>query len=244
MRATIPGSLVPKMPPKHASPQTRCLQAGRTEITAGIIISVRVNMPLSENIFEYVRDKHGLFASWAAWPDPGVKPKSNMEDLSIFEPPKLKDTLETLHNDYVLVALNISTTEINTPLSNFHGQNGEVYKARYALSGTPLWGSYMTDILKDFQEPDSSKVEKIIKKDPSLIFPHLDFFREEISVLGNSKTTLVAFGGLVYSILNDHLSTEFSISKIDHYAVRSSKEKYREKVLAQIANLNSINSQN
>ncbi len=65
-------------------------------------------MAISENIFEYVRDNHGLFASWAVWPDPGVKPKSNMEDLSIFEPPKLKETLEALHNDYVLVALNIS----------------------------------------------------------------------------------------------------------------------------------------
>ena len=38
-------------------------------------------MAISENIFEYVRDNHGLFASWAVWPDPGVKPKSNMEDL-------------------------------------------------------------------------------------------------------------------------------------------------------------------
>ena len=105
-------------------------------------------------------------------------------------------------------------------------------------------GKLYTDILKDFQEPDSSKVEKVIKKDSSLIIPHLDFFREEMSVLGSSNTTLVAFGGLVYSILNDHLSTEFSIAKIDHYAVRSSKEKYRKKVLSQIANLDSMSSQN
>ena len=201
-------------------------------------------MAISENIFEYVRDRYGLFASWAVWPEPGIKPKSNMEDLSIFEPPRLKKTLEALHNDYVLVALNISTIEIKTPLSNFHGQNGEVYKARYALSDTPLWGSYMTDILKDFPEPDSSKVEKVIKNDPSLIIPHLNFFREEMSMLGNKDTTLVAFGGLVYSILSDHLSAEFSVAKIDHYAVRLSKEKYRKKVLAQIANLDPMRTQN
>lgn len=192
-------------------------------------------MPVSSETFDYVKDKHGLFASWAVWPDPGIKPKSNMEDLSIFMPPKLKDTLSVLHNNYILVGLNISTKEIRIPLSNFHGQNGEVYKARAALRDTPLWGSYMTDILKDFQEPDSSKVEKSIKTDPSLVIPHLDFFREEVALLGNRNVTLVAFGRITYSILSDHLSAEFNIETIDHYAVRSSAEKYREKVRVQIS---------
>lgn len=191
-------------------------------------------MPISPELFEAVKARYGYFASWAAWSPPGDKPKSNMEDLSIFHTPQLASTLKELGNEYALVALNISTKEIAYPLSNFHGQNGEVYKARHALAGTPLWGSYMTDFFKNFPEPDSSKVEGIIRKNPRIIEPHVQLFREEIAILGNQNIKIVAFGSLVYSLLKECLSDEFSVYKIDHYAVRLEKNRYREKVWSQI----------
>jgi hypothetical protein len=34
--------------------------------------------------FEFIKEKHGGYASWAIWAYEGGKPKENMGDLSIF----------------------------------------------------------------------------------------------------------------------------------------------------------------
>lgn len=192
-------------------------------------------MPISETTFNYVKENFGLFASWAVWSEVVDRPKSNMGDLSIFENPQLTDTLKILNNKFILVGLNISTIDIKIPLSNFHGENGEVYKARFALKDTPLWGGYMTDIIKDFKEPDSTKIVKFLKNNPDFITTHIDNFCNELTSISAEDPILVAFGNDVYSILQKFFSDEYQIIKIPHYAARYGKEKYRENVLSQLS---------
>ena len=182
---------------------------------------------ISVEKFNLVRERFGLFASWAIWAEANRTPKSNMGDLSIFEETQLHRTLTHLHVNYILIGLNISTIEITTPLSNFHGTNGEVYKARFALQGTALWGGYMTDIIKDFQESDSKKLVSHLKSNPEFERENIADFRNEIAVLEASKPTLVAFGNDVFEILHRHFSKHYKIIKIPHYAWRVNKEVYR-----------------
>lgn len=192
-------------------------------------------MNIDREKFNAIKNNNGTFASWAIWPDPGERVKSNMEDLSLFEDLKLDETLRYIHSNFILIGLNISTKDISIPLSNFHGQNGEVYKLRHALKGTKLWGSYMTDIIKDFKEPDSLKIEKYFKNNPEELKDHINLFRNELKYVGSDKSVLVAMGGYVHDILKS-TGFENAIIKIPHYGVRWNKEKYRECVISALSN--------
>jgi hypothetical protein len=186
---------------------------------------------ISRSVFNHVLEKNANFASWAVWAKAGLRPKSNMGDLSCFSPERIEEMLPLLHTDFVLVGLNISTIDITIPLSNFHGENGEVYKARYALDGTPLWGAYMTDIIKNFKEPDSTKILRALKADPSLERMHVNLFREELSAIGAEGAALVAFGAGVFDILNRHFRSQFRLMRIPHYASKCNKETYKANVI-------------
>jgi hypothetical protein len=103
--------------------------------------------------FAEIRERFGHFASWAVWADEGKNPKDNIEDLSILNPNMNPKLLDTLHGNTILLGLNISR-RIECPLGNFHDsrQMANDFKIRYALKNTCYWGSYMTDIIKDFEE--------------------------------------------------------------------------------------------
>ena len=49
--------------------------------------------------------------------------------------------------------------------SNFHSSSSTAqdYKIRYALKDTKFWGSYMTDIIKNFPEKHSNLMLEIYK---------------------------------------------------------------------------------
>ena len=105
---------------------------------------------MDKNTFELIKSKYGLHASWAIWDEEGNTPKSNMDDLSFFEEDQI---LTKLNPNIVLVGLNFSVSGIvQKTFQNFHGQGGGAFKIRYALKNTAFWGSYMTDIIKDFPE--------------------------------------------------------------------------------------------
>ena len=124
-------------------------------------------MSISRDRFELVKEKYGLHASWAVWPDIGDTPKSNTGDLSIFDDP---DVVSILNPNIVLVGLNFSKSGVVTnSFQNFHGSGGGAYKIRYALQGTPLWGAYMTDIIKDFPEEESKNVMSYLNANPSVV---------------------------------------------------------------------------
>jgi len=187
------------------------------------------NALITREQFEFTKSKYGLHASWAVWPDEGETPKSNMGDLSILE---RDETLSKLNPNVVLVALNVSLDGVvQKPFQNFHGKGGGAYKIRYALKDTPLWGAYMTDIIKDFPELESGKVGSYLRKNRLFEEENIERFRQELIDIGATDPTLIAFGNEVYDILERNLKDEFRFFKVLHYSHYISKEKYRERVL-------------
>ena len=186
---------------------------------------------VTQETFNIVKEQFKLQGSWAIWGDFGSRPRDNMDDLTIFCAEKLEKTIQQLHVKYVLIGLNISTPAIVKSLSNFHGKNGEVYKMRYAIAETKLWGSYMTDILKDFPEPRSNFVANYLRSDDGVRKEkeNIERFNKEINLIGAQNAKLVALGDQVYRILARHYEPG-KIIKIPHYGYRVTKEKYRELV--------------
>lgn len=184
---------------------------------------------ISQNQFNFIKSKYQYWSSWAIWADQGDTPKSNVGDLSVLDPNTNPKLLPTLNPNIALVALNISRGDITLPFGNFHDARSEAtdYKIRYATNDTPLWGAYMTDIIKDFEEKISGKVKSYLRENRDFEKENVDFFMQELSDIGATNPTLIAFGNESYDILKRNLNNEFKIHKIPHYANYSSKEKYR-----------------
>lgn len=187
---------------------------------------------ISQNQFNFIKSKYQYWSSWAIWADQGDTPKSNVGDLSVLDPNTNPKLLPTLNPNIVLVALNISRGDITLPFGNFHDARSEAtdYKIRYATNDTPLWGAYMTDIIKDFEEKISGKVKSYLRENRDFEKENVDFFVQELSDIGATNPTLIAFGNESYDILKRNLNNEFKIHKIPHYANYSSKEKYRQQI--------------
>ena len=187
---------------------------------------------ISEKKFYFIKEKYQFYSSWAVWAEQGDKPKSNVGDLSVLDPKQNKNLLKTLNPNIILVALNISRGDIAEPFANFHDKSSRAtdFKIRYAIKDTPIWGAYMTDIIKDFKELISGNVLSYLKKNSEFEIENINFFRKELIEIGAKNPILIAFGNIVYEILNRYLEDEFKIFKITHYAHQMSKEKYREEV--------------
>ena len=187
---------------------------------------------ISQNQFNFIKSKYQYWSSWAIWADQGDTPKSNVGDLSVLDPNTNPKLLSTLNPNIALVALNISRGDITLPFGNFHDARSEAtdYKIRYATNDTPLWGAYMTDIIKDFEEKISGKVKSYLRENRDFEKENVDFFVQELSDIGATNPTLIAFGNESYDILKRNLNNEFKIHKIPHYANYSSKEKYRQQI--------------
>jgi len=181
--------------------------------------------PMDLEKFESVKCLYGGVASWACWSpqsDPERK-KSGIGDLSIFDPKNPNNTISSLHTNFVLVGLNISRDDVSDkPWRNFHSYNPRAndYKIRLMLEGTKLWGSYMTDIFKNFPEPNSSKVKAYCRKNPDQLESQVEAFREEMKFVCDNQTTLIAFGGVTFEILEANFKNDFKIQKVLHYAYR------------------------
>lgn len=179
--------------------------------------------------FEFIKDKYGHWTSWAIWAELGDTPKSNVGDLSIFEGDKF---LELLNPEVVLVGLNISRGDIRFPLANFHDARSEAtdYKIRHALKNTLLWGGYMTDIIKDFNEKESGKMMTYLRSNKEFEKSNAKIFQEELNDLGSINPTIIAFGNDAYSIILRNFKDQYKVLKVPHYANYTSKETYREQV--------------
>lgn len=187
---------------------------------------------LTSEKFEFIKSKYQFWSSWAVWADEGDTPKSNIGDLSVLDPKMNSNLLSILNPNFVLVALNISRGDIKIPFANFHDARPEAtdFKIRYAIKNTPLWGAYMTDIIKDFDEKISGKVVKYLKENKNFENENTNFFLKELSDIGSQNPTLIAFGNDTFNILNRKFANRFKILKVPHYANYTGKEKYREQV--------------
>jgi len=180
--------------------------------------------------FTDITKKYGYWSSWAIWAAALDTPKSNIGNLTIFED---KKNIDILKPDIVLVGLNISRGAIKEPLANFHDKRPEAtdFKIRHALFETPIWGAYMTDLIKDYDQKESGKVIKHLRADQNLVLQNISIFEKELQDLQQENYLLIAFGRDVYSLLKKYFQDKFEILHLPHYASYSSKEKYREEVI-------------
>lgn len=187
---------------------------------------------IDRSTFEFIKRKYGQYSSWAIWANAGEKPKSNVGDLWVFDINKNPGLLQQLNPNIIMVGLNISRGRIAKPLANFHDERPEAmdFKIRYAFNGSPFWGAYMTDIIKDFDQKISGKVMSYLRRNKSFERENIEFFREEINDLGTQNPIIIAFGRDVYTILTRNFMDEYRIFKIPHYSNYISKERYREEV--------------
>jgi len=181
--------------------------------------------------FNYIKENYGNVGSWAIWADEGDKPKSNIGDLTILDSDINKNLLSQLNPNVVLVGLNISRN-IKVPLANFHDKRSgsNDFKIRFAFRGTPYWGGYMTDIIKDFEQRISGEVISYLKNNKQFEEENVEMFLQELADIGANNPTLIAFGNDSYNILKRNFNYKFKILKVPHYAKYISKEKYREQV--------------
>ena len=189
---------------------------------------------ITSSAFEEIASRFGAVASWAVWADAGDTPKSNIADLSVLHPAHNPTLLRILHARSVLVGLNFSRPVDASvrPFANFHDPNPRAtdFKLRFALRGTPVWGSYMTDIIKHVEEVDSSRLMKRLRLEPELELRSIRVFRDELGLLGPTPPLLIALGKRVEAILRRNFRDGHEVVTIPHYADYSAKEKYRAQV--------------
>jgi hypothetical protein len=182
-----------------------------------------------------IKEKYGNESSWAIWSEMLDTNTSNMSDISFFDD---KNISKELNPQIIMVGLNISEPLSGKSFSNFHGKGGGAYKLRYGLKDTPCWGAYLTDIIKNFPEPDSNKVLKHLKENPDFLEENINLFRDELSDLGSVNPRVYAFGDAAFKILDDIPEKEFTLTKLIHYSYRfqgfSNQETYKKYLHEQI----------
>jgi hypothetical protein len=183
--------------------------------------------------FGLIKAKYGHYASWAVWADGTNTSKENVGDLSIFECNEDDALLKQLNPNIVFVGLNISRP-IQFPLGNFHdGRASSMdHKIRYALQGTALWGAYMTDIIKDFEQKASGKMMRYLQQNKSFETDNVELFEAELRDVGVNQPTLIAFGRDAFQILERNRGQKCDIWGVPHSSNYTSKETYREEIAA------------
>jgi hypothetical protein len=193
--------------------------------------------PVDRDQFELIKRKHGGYASWALWAPATRGPKSNIDDLKIFDIATNPATLALLITSAVMVGLNISRSFVE-PFRNFHDANPHAndFKVRHAFAATPFYGAYMTDIIKNVPMVKSMDLIKHLRTHPAVVQSSVGLFREELQDLRCRRPTILAFGLAAHALLAENLMPgEYSrLIRLTHYSHRVAKEKYREVVLAQI----------
>jgi hypothetical protein len=164
-------------------------------------------MPISPERLEAIKQEYGCMSSWATWKE---------------------ITPELLHTKTIFVGYNISK-KIVTPFGNFHeGKND--YRIKHAIQGTLFEGSYMTDIIKDFEEKSSGKMKLYLKEHPEFVMENVSSFLKELDFIGATNPILLAFGNDCYTILQKHLPA-YTVIKLTHYSSFTTNELRRREML-------------
>ena len=197
---------------------------------------------LDNEAFRRLKESHGGYGSWALWkePDDG-KPRNGIGDLTVLDPQQNSTLLSQIHCRYVAVGLNISGTLTNEPFSNFHSQSGNNrdFIIRYCFHGTPAWGCYMTDLLKDFPEKDSSKVVRYFREHPKHVLAHTEVFKKEVEDIKESfgvdfEPVFLCFGAAVSDTVRSYIKQtgKGEMVRLRHYSdYKFNKERHREEFL-------------
>jgi len=169
----------------------------------------------SFNEYKKLTSKYGSVASWAIWDD---------EDLSNTSPIELN--FNELNSKFILLGLNISKPLMSKPWTNFHSGRHD-RKLKYACNHSTLRGSYLTDIFKGIDNPNSADFSKSLTiKD---IRDNVDFFMQEmIDVKINEETQFIIFGNLTNQYFNKYFRQNYKNNVIHfrHYSSRGTDKEW------------------
>lgn len=195
---------------------------------------------VDREIFDRIKEKHGLHASWAVWAERDGRPKSNIGDLTVLDPDRNPALLGMLRSDVVMVGLNLSRDQ-PVPFGNFHDAKaqGQDYKIRFAFTGTPFYGAYMTDIIKKVRMLKSGDLMRCLAAYPHVAAENVERLLEEFDDLKSKSPMVIAFGGSAYLLAATHLpANRYSrLVRITHYSAYISQTAYRERFLNELAAL-------
>jgi hypothetical protein len=187
--------------------------------------------------FDRIKEKHGLHASWAVWSEPDGKPKSNMGYLPVLDPDQNPALLGMLRSDVVMLGLNLSTGQ-PPPLGNFHpaSSRGNDYKIRFAFTGTPFYGAYMTDIIKGVVCKKAGDLMRYLAANQHVMAESVGCLLEEFDDLKSEPPTVIALGGSAHWLAVKHLpANRYSrLVRVRHFGDFISQADYRERVLSEL----------
>jgi hypothetical protein len=192
---------------------------------------------IDRETFDRIKEKHGPYASWAVWSEPDGRPKSHMGDLTVLDPDQNPALLGTLRSDVVMVGLNLSRDQ-PPPFGNFHdvSSRGQDYKIRFAFTGTPHYGAYMTDIIKRVRMLKARDLMRYLTANQHCVDENIECLLEEFDDLKSESPTVIAFGGNAHRLAAKHLpANRYSrLVRITHYSDYISQTAYRELVLREL----------
>lgn len=197
---------------------------------------------MNKNVYEQLEAKYKDVASWAIWAEVVDTVKSGTGDMSVFQDPNI---LEKLHGNFVIIAMNASEhaerkDQYEGSWRMFHSDDNrrqQDFKMRYAFKDTVLWGSYMTDLIKNHPDKNSDQVIEHIKQNPHVLEENIGFLKDELNILGGNPV-LIALGNNVDEWLRKGLDDSYTIVKLPHYSAQQiNKENYRKATIKLLESL-------
>jgi hypothetical protein len=188
--------------------------------------------------FDLIKEKHGRYVSWAVWAEPDGKPKSHVGDLTVLDPDQNPALLGKLRSDVVMLGLNLAR-DWPRPLGNFHdtSSRGQDYKIRFAFTGRPFYGAYMTDIIKGVVMLKAGDLMRYLAANPHVVAESVKCLLEEFDDLKSESPTVIAFGRNAHQLADKHLPKDrySRLVRVRHFSDYISQTAYRERVRSELA---------
>lgn len=151
--------------------------------------------------------RHGSWAIWGALDRDPSEPFTRASDIG-FPAAETDDLEPLLTRRAVFVGLNPGDgfDPDGGPWANWHrGARSNDHLIAEALRGTPLWGSYMTDLLQTI-DSDSAVIATALAADPLVAHDGVRRLIRQLRELGSDEQppALVCFGALVHRSLLAH----------------------------------------
>jgi hypothetical protein len=149
-------------------------------------------------------------ASWAIWD------KDDINNLEVIE-----KNIDQLNSKIVFVALNFSTEKQDWQnWQNFHCDSHADKRLRDLLSGTKYQGAYMTDLIKNYHEPNSDEAIKNFKKDGVKTNKDIDFLFKEIELLETENIEMYLFGEKVEWLFENYVMKHDNIKTFQQKVIK------------------------
>jgi hypothetical protein len=164
--------------------------------------------------FDRMKERWGKYGSWAFWADAtDSSVRSNVGDLTVLDPDAYPDLFGILHDDVVMIGLNISRP-FDEALRNFHDSytRAKDHKIRFAFKDTSFYGAWMTDIVKGVPMTDSKSLMRYLRENPAVVHRSVRDFLQELTDLGGPAPTGLAFGGDAYDLVRNNVPRDLRAS--------------------------------